>query len=438
MKRYIFCYLILFPFAGNSQQPLFNKTYSNSTGARAVIERADGNFLIAGTSLMLIDSTGNLIWQKPSVFSGVLSRLIETRDHHYILSGSVKNAPYVLKLDIGGNEIWNKEFQGGDSAKEFAYTIGETFDNNYYFVSSGKIDIDSCSILYKINPNGDTLWTKHFKNAFLNSVVQTIDSGFILAGIARNANWNYNFIVIKTNGKGELIFVHNFGYETEQYTIAFPLPDGGCIVSGGYDYRYGESSLIKLNATGGIIWMKFFFGGIPNCISQCIDGSFVVSTIMAFGPGSSQEITKVDKSGNVKWQRHFKGGRSRPPSNDLCQTRDGGFVLTGYNQYGIFLVKLDSSGNYVLSVNDINKPATLLSVYPNPADDEITFNLNSGNRNLISEITIYNTCGQVVKHIDKLAESNFKWSVNDLDPGIYFYNLKTDNQQVIHGKFFLK
>ncbi len=443
MKRFIFCYLILFPFTGNSQQLLFNKTYSNTTGAGAVIERADGKFLIAGSKVILVDSAGNMIWEKErDVTFKHLTSMIETKDQHYLLSGQTNSNPGILKLDTSANTIWNKEFPGNPT-KENAYSIVETYDSNYIFLSTGLFEFDTSSVLFKINSSGDTLWSKSFSNVFCYSVTQTIDSGFLMVGSSWDTSYgDYSPIIIKTNSYGDMKFKKtlslNFSAWGNSIIQILALSDGGWII------YYGVSctseggdcgSFIRFDSIGNIKWGRGL-DGHPKYIKQCKNGDIIVSSVDKYY-SYKLYITRLDSNGIIRWSRHFEGWVN-PNGNNITQTRDGGFVLTGYTQYGIFLVKLDSAGNYVVSVNDISKSVALLSVYPNPADDEITFSLNSGNRNLISEITIYNVCGQEVKHIDKLAESNFKWNVNDLDPGIYFYHLKTDDKQVIHGKFFLK
>lgn len=81
---------------------------------------------------------------------------------------------------------------------------------------------------------------------------------------------------------------------------------------------------------------------------------------------------------------------------------------------------------------DLWKPKTQLSVYPNPAISNITFESKTNISN--GMITIYNNIGE------KLAEKTFEnnstsININNLTPGVYTYTLREKNKILNSGTF---
>ena len=101
----------------------------------------------------------------------------------------------LVKVDSLGNVQWNKTYEG-QSIPISKYLI-QTSDGNYaiageyVFTSQQKVGF----WLAKLNPNGDTIWTKtYFGEGFgwAESLVQTSDGGFVLAG-PTHADTTYNY-----------------------------------------------------------------------------------------------------------------------------------------------------------------------------------------------------------------------------------------------------
>ncbi|RKX69865.1 hypothetical protein DRP43_03965, partial [candidate division TA06 bacterium] len=71
----------------------------------------------------------------------------------------------------------------------------------------------------------------------------------------------------------------------------------------------------------------------------------------------------------------------------------------------------------------------IVKVYPNPCRvymgaDYITFsNVSTGDN-----ISVYNILGKLVCKSGDLTSNTYKWSVNNISSGIYFYKVKGDNK----------
>ncbi len=153
---------------------------------------------------------------------------------------------------------WQKTYSLG----YISYSIQETKDSNYIFTGSS---INGISLV-KINPDGDTLWTKYYglPNDVGYSVQQTSDSGFIITGWTTLTDPAYSDLyLIKTNLNGDTLWTKIYGMIG---STGNPLYDGGYAVKQTFDGGYiisaqlatgfPQTTLIKTNSTGDILWAK--------------------------------------------------------------------------------------------------------------------------------------------------------------------------------------
>lgn len=188
-----------------------------------------------------IDAQGNLEWRK--FFGGTNNDraygLVTSFDGGYIMTGfaesddtDISNTKgsydfWVVKIDSGGTLVWERSF--GGSGIDVSYDIEKTSDNAYVVVGhsfSTDQDIgsnhgESDIWLIKISESGDLIWENSFGGSAFenaNSVKQTEDGGFIIAGNSRSSdqdldeNQGENDIwVLKTDSKGQLLWQKSMG-----------------------------------------------------------------------------------------------------------------------------------------------------------------------------------------------------------------------------------
>ena len=113
--------------------------------------------------------------------------------------------------------------------------------------------------------------------------------------------------------------------------------DGSFVVAG-YTMSKGaginDAWIVKIDKNGNMIWDKTFGGrdsDAAHSIIQTRDGGFVVAgyTVSKSDRGSNAWIVKMDKDGNKIWDKAF-GGKNADEAHSIIQSRDGGFVVAGY------------------------------------------------------------------------------------------------------------
>lgn len=95
---------------------------------------------------------------------------------------------------------------------------------------------------------------------------------------------------------------------------------------------------------------------------------------------------------------------------------------------------IERQGTYYYSsiLTDIEIPQQVdLHIFPNPADDMITFDLKNP---IAASLTLWDAQG---KHVDTQILQNNQLPVNQLNSGVYFYELFYDGE-MYSGKFIVQ
>ncbi|MBK7969240.1 MAG: hypothetical protein IPK08_10065 [Bacteroidetes bacterium] len=213
----------------------------------------------------------------------------------------------------------------------------------------------------------------------LNSIQQTADGGFILAGMSlsnisgdktENNTGNWDFWIIKTDVDGNIQWQNTIGgNDYDQPNAIQQTPDGGYIVGGSSDSNIsGEKTensnglsdfwVLKLDNTGNIQWQQVIGGSGDDMlvsIQQTADGGYVLGgssdsnisgdkTENSYGL-SDYWIVKIDDTGNVQWQQTIGGG-GYDVFRSVQLTVDGGFVIGGYSDSNISGNKTENSNGF--------------------------------------------------------------------------------------------
>ena len=299
----------------------------------------------------------------------------QTADGGYILAGwtasygAGESDFWLVKTNSNGNKEWDKTFGGTD--RDGASSVQQTADGGYILAGttnsygSGYFDF----WLVKTDSNGNKEWDKTFDGTGgpvasrdeAQSVLQTVDGGYILAGRTSSDDGYSDFWLVKTDSNGNKEWDKTFGLRgtllDEEYSV-HQTADGGYILAGNtFLYGAGGSDfwLAKTDADGNKEWDKTF-GGIAQdeaaAVLQTVDGGYILAGFMIsyiLGPRDFW-LVKTDADGNKQWDKTF-GGTDLDTASSVQQTTDGGYILAGTtNSYGgghedFWLVKTDADGN---------------------------------------------------------------------------------------------
>ena len=128
--------------------------------------------------------------------------------------------------------------------------------------------------------------------------------------------------------------------------------DGGYLLTGGTEPEQNNTGfrvwVLKVGSLGKIQWQKTFGSGIGESIVSTPDGGYLIAA-------SSQgdiRLLKINKFGNVLWQKTLDRPESSDAAIKLQTASQGGYVLTGYTNFtgnlsDIWIIRLDSQGKVI-------------------------------------------------------------------------------------------
>jgi len=385
--------------------------------------------------ILKLNSKGQLEWQKTfgeRWSSEVANSIQQTRDGGYIVAGYKGGDVYVLKLNAKGEVEWQKTFGGEDEDK--ANSIQQTADGGYIVAG---ITGDSESEKYdayilKLNSKGELEWERTFGGEYddrANSVQQTADGGYIVAGSTDPLGIGVAYVyILKLNSKGDLEWEKTFSGWLS-FGLANSIQqttDGGYIVAGLTVslYSRGDVYILKLNSKGQLEWQKTFDGGsseIASSIQQTKDGGYIVAGWT--GDLESKEgdvyIIKMNPKGQLEWQKTF-GGENNDIAQSIQQTSDGGYIVAGWTEsFGsgrqdVYVLKLDSKG----WVDTIAPEVTIIS----PSDGialggTIEINIDATDDVELEKVSLY-IDGEKVKEYSS-GPYKYSWDSSKATEGIH-------------------
>ncbi len=259
----------------------WSKTFGgeNDDGAYSVIQTSDGGYALAGWTnsygagggdfwLVKTDSSGNEEWNK--TFGGEnydwAYSVIQTSNGGYAIAGFTASYGaggddfWLVKTDSSGNEEWNKTY--GGSSLDRAYSVIQTSDGGYALAGStysygvGARDL----WLVKTDSSGNEEWNKTYGGGggdLANSVIQTSDEGYVLAGSTTSYGGWGDLWLVKTDSSGNEEWNKNFGgsgyLESDSAHSVIQTSDGGYAIAGvtaSYGAGGGDFWLMKTEILG--------------------------------------------------------------------------------------------------------------------------------------------------------------------------------------------
>jgi len=352
---------------------------------QAVIQTNDGGFAVSGRTesfgprqykqlLVKFNPSGTLEWSRTIGGTGedYGYSLVQTSDGGLVTTGwtSSFGAGYydvfLTKINPAGVIEWSRAV--GGTGRDYGHSVIETSDGG--FAVTGKTESygpGPCGLfLMKFTSAGALEWARTIggtNEESGNSVVQTNDSGFLVAGYTWTfgAGWS-NMLVVKFSSSGDFEWSRTIGGTDSDYGLSVVCANDGGFVVAGYTRSFGSGGndlfLVKLSSIGSLEWSRAVGGTDDekgNSIALTSDDGFAVAgETKSFSPGyRGLFIVKFRPAGALEWSR-VVGGTGDDCAYSIVQSSDDGFATAGWTESygpgdrGLFFAKFDAEGNTCL------------------------------------------------------------------------------------------
>ncbi len=309
------------------------------------------------------DSSGNTVWEKTlgkdnDAADGANS-IAEAHDGGYIIFGSTwpsggEDSVLLIKVDSEGNKLWKKIIDGVELYKR-AYVIegrsfAKTSDGGYIITGrrgSHKYE-NTPALLIKTDYEGNVLWKKEIFSisdmgvgtiVYLcvgNSIVQTSDGGYIIAGEKKlydksvDESLSTGVLLVKTDSNGEVSWIRNFGFgDYDIVDHVAQTAEGGYIIKG-ETCIHAEELIEECHQE-------------PGIGEQCSSGA----------PISCKSLKiKTDSAGNVVWdsEGHYSVAATKPDIEISIHTNKEVYYPTDRIDFKISIHSPGGMNNLILKI----------------------------------------------------------------------------------------
>jgi len=333
------------------------------------------SLFLLGISTVSAASSSPATWVK--LYGGALddeaAAIVQSGDGGYVIAGSTYSFGagsadfWLIKVDSSGSMQWNQTYGGPES--DVAVAMVQTSDGGYALAgetySFGASDSDFW--LVKVDSSGSIQWNRTYGEPTAdgaNSIIQTSDGGYALAGYSTDSNASKDLWFVKTDSSGNMQWNHTYGGSRwDEAASVIQTSDGGYALAGTTNSLSDETYiphdcwLVKTDSDGNMEWNKTYDkdGGSDgaNSLLQTSDGGYTLAGHTGGFIGQNVWIIKTDPDGNKTWDVIWST-REPQRTSSLIQTSDGGYAVTGWTDsldgYAgmssyVFLVKVDVNGN---------------------------------------------------------------------------------------------
>ncbi len=291
----------------------------------------------------------------------------------------------IIKLNSAGNKEWQKSL-GGSQIDNFT-CIRQTSDNGYVAIggsSSNDGDIignhgQSDTWIVKLKPTGELQWSKSFGGSMAEyglSIQQTFDKGFIGGsesysndGDVLGNHGNNDFWILKLDTSGNIEWQKMLEGSNNDYLKYIEQTSNSGFIAVGYTFSNdGDVSgahnstgvnadcwIIKLDKRGNLQWQKTLegsYGDIAYSVEETFDHGYIIAGSSAstngditinYG-GSDCWIIKLTNAGSISWQKTY-GGNLSDVGRFIRQTSDSSYIVAGYSKSNNGNVSFNHGGN---------------------------------------------------------------------------------------------
>jgi len=383
---------------------------------------------------------------------------------------------WVVKTDSLGNLVWEKTY--GGSMDDFLRAFEPTTDGGYMIGGESRSDDFDVSEHYgvagltsdfwvvKIDSAGNIEW-EHAIGGMEGDecldIIEASDGSYMALGFTASVDGDVltnhggtDFWLVQFSAEGEIIWQKTYGGSDSDYPCSIhETGDGGFIMAGKTISTDGDVTsnhgifdfwAVKIDTSGDILWQQCYGGSrSEEAFDMHItnDNGFIFCGTSASSDGDVSVhygsiyypdiwVMRTDVSGVMEWQKTF-GGSDIENDPAITVLSDSVFVFAAsttstdfditsfYGNPDYWVVKF----KFIEASTQIsNEKKSLMTVYPNPAVDEIQIDLNEF---VSGELFIYNLLGEIVGR-EEIYSANIHLDISGLEPGQYFIRINNPEE----------
>ncbi|HOY32008.1 MAG TPA: T9SS type A sorting domain-containing protein [Bacteroidales bacterium] len=407
------------------------------------------------------DSLGLIIYEK-NLGDGAIywaNDFIRTTDHGFLICGLTDKLPgkgydvLLMKTDSNINVEWERYWGGTDW--DFGNAVRETCDGAYIIAGQTFSYGPANENIYVIKTNllGDTLWTRVFggdSTDYATSACILPDSTYLIGATTNSfGHGSFDGYVLNLDMNGDTIRTKTYGdiHEDILNTVS-QTPDSGFVIAGttknygAIDYDYWVQSYDKNNNLKWKMpepWEIIPGDNIINNITVTDSSRYLLAGyVNGQGNGGKETVFLAFDENHVFVCSRTAGSSEDEEGFQAIQTADRGYAIVGYSDElgtglaNIYVVKIGDDCSFSSTTehitgteeNLISQPSCFAGIYPSISSGEYVLHFSE---NQISEqysISVFNILGQNIFNDDsELRTGEYKLDLTDAADGMYIVTL---------------
>lgn len=399
-------------------------------------------------------------------------------------SGEMDNYLFVLRTNLNGDTLWSKQIDIGNTGSSLGYISACTQDNMGNLYLAPKYS-DSANLI-KLSYDFEIVWLRIFAPEIeIKQLLISKDNSLLFTGInslqehclyksdtAGNIIWQsvalahfgwqfslaYSPAILEMDNNNIVMAsvltsiigtpmcdLYTFTQDGDTISSS-PMPwiltdmdtDGNKLIGIAHtesgSVYWEDNLLVNILPDGTLLSEKsLIFHPLRVSLYRFVrntDNQFVATGAVSSPTMQETQIILhgMSLTGDSLWTNLFLSSRDTWP-NDIALSNTPGYVVTGFfkdsnDKIAPFLLKTDSLGN--INTLGINKPKNTyqFSVYPNPANKYVVFDLKEDliSNNLIQQIVyITDAYGRLADKII-IAGGKTVWDTSNVTSGVYLYH----------------
>lgn len=344
--------------------------------------------------ILRLDQNGDILWNRtfPADGNGEVRHALNLSDgfllvcNLFLPNGDIDG--FLLRINMEGNLVWNLTLAGAKVDKLFsAVSTSDGFVVAGLTYSFGGGDSDAWIV--KVDLGGNLVWERTYGEGAEEAAraIAIVEGGYAVAGYSNHrGSGNYDILLLKLDTSGNVVWKSSHGGDESEKAYAITAVEDKLFVAG--DTRstgMGDSDawIIEVDEDSNLIWQKTVGGvdfDMPTCIIPSKDGGLLVGGYtFSFGSGKRDFwLFKLDCSGELSWSL-TQGKNFYEEAYAVVEVAENEFVMAGWEnyaeggQYDYYVAKIsqvnanewacDSLVGWFLSVAVIALAAVFLTVY---------------------------------------------------------------------------